>query len=90
MCAYTNFGTMASMKVKNPTLRAANEISLANELLIGSLFQLIRHQLTPNQILALEDGDDLILVLEMMDLLFPSRAGDANAALLSEYCGVEI
>ena len=44
----------------------------------------------PNQILALEDGDDLILVLEMMDLLFPSRAGDANAALLSEYTGVEI
>ena len=90
MCAYTNFGTMASMKVKTPTLRAAHEISLANELLIGSLFQLIRHQLTPNQILALEDGDDLILVLEMMDLLFPSRAGDANAALLSEYVGVEI
>jgi len=76
--------------VKNPKDRASGEISLANELLIGSLFTLVRHQLSPNQILALDEGDDLILVLEMMDLLFPSRAGDANAALLSEYTGVEI
>jgi len=78
------------METKNITRRDAHEISLADELLIGSLFTLVRHQLTPNQILALEDGDELILVLEMMDLLFPSRAGDANAAILSEYCGVEI
>ncbi len=78
------------MKVKNPARRDAHEISLANELLIGECFRIIRDQLTPNQMLALEEGDELILVLEMMDLLFPSRAGDANAALLSEFCGVEI
>ena len=78
------------METKNPTRRDAHEISLANELLIGECFRIIRDQLTPNQILALDEGDDLILVLEMMDLLFPSRAGDDNAALLSEYCGVEI
>jgi len=78
------------MKVKNPTRRDAHEISLANELLIGECFRIIRDQLTPNQMLALEEGDELILVLEMMDLLFPNRAGDANADLLTEYCGVEI